>query len=416
MFDTGASHNFMNVHEAKRLGLKFANDQGTVKAVNSEAKAIEGVARGLIVKIGDWQGKHDFTVLPMDNFDIVLGVEFFDWVIAIVDSSGCTLTIVDGKITIIPLKKGKPVIRLSAMQNKRGVTKTQRQVVTPKEIPSEEKGYKPTIPEVHEVLEEKDVITTGLPRKVDQEIEAKPGNANAVDDVVSQKTELAAIVTSMPISDFLDKIKEGLKNDPTAKNLLKLAKEGKTRRFWQSNGTLLTIKNRLFVPRQGSLRNDILKECHHSLWVEHLGMNQTFALNHDKYYWPKMQDDIEAYVKTCLVCQQDKEEQQLPAGLLEPLPVAEIPQDSVTMDFIVALPKSQGFGSIMVVVDKFSATFIPCPPDVKVDEAARLFFKNVMKLWGMPKSIINDQDPHLIGKFQREFFKLVGTDLNFSTK
>lgn len=88
------------------------------------------------------------------------------------------------------------------------------------------------------------------------------------------------------------------------------------------------------------MRNDILKECHDSLWAGHLGMNQTFALNQDKYYWPKMQDDIEAYVKTCLVCQQDKEEQQLLAGLLEPLPVAEIPWDSVTMDFIIALPKS----------------------------------------------------------------------------
>ncbi|KAA0051289.1 reverse transcriptase [Cucumis melo var. makuwa] len=130
-----------------------------------------------------------------------------------------------------------------------------------------------------------------------------------------------------------------------------------------------------------------------------------------------MQDDIESYVKTCLVCQQDKGEQQLPAGLLEPLPIAEKPWDSVTMDFIVALPKSHGFGTIMVVVDRFSkyATFIPCSPDVKVDEAARLFFKNVVKLWGIPKSIISDRDPRFTGKFWRELFKLMGTDLNFST-
>ena len=41
MFDTGASHNFMNVSEAKRLGLKFTNEKGTVKVVNSEAQAIK---------------------------------------------------------------------------------------------------------------------------------------------------------------------------------------------------------------------------------------------------------------------------------------------------------------------------------------------------------------------------------------
>lgn len=52
------------------------------------------------------------------------------------------------------------------------------------------------------------------------------------------------------------------------------------------------------------------------------------------------------------------------------MPVTEKPWDSVTMDFIVALPKSHGFDAIMVVVDRFSkyTTFIPCPPDVKVDE------------------------------------------------
>ncbi|KAA0032828.1 reverse transcriptase [Cucumis melo var. makuwa] len=100
----------------------------------------------------------------------------------------------------------------------------------------------------------------------------------------------------MPTSDFLERIREGMQHDELAKNLLKLTKEGRTRRFWENDGTLLTI-----------------------------GMNRTLALVHDKYYWPRMQDDIESYVKTCLVCQQDKGEQQLPAGLLEPLSIAEKP-------------------------------------------------------------------------------------------
>ena len=87
------------------------------------------------------------------------------------------------------------------------------------------------------------------------------------------------------------------------------------------------------------------------------------------------------------------------------------------MDFIVALPKSEGFGSIMVIVDRFSkyATFVPTSTDCKVNEAARLFFKNVVKLWGLPKSIISDRDPRFTGKFWRELFKLLGMDLNFLT-
>lgn len=87
------------------------------------------------------------------------------------------------------------------------------------------------------------------------------------------------------------------------------------------------------------------------------------------------------------------------------------------MNFIVALPKSHGFGSIVVVVDRFSkyTTFIPCQSNVKVDETARIFFMNVVKLWGILKSIISDRDLRFIGKLWPELFKLVGTDLNFST-
>lgn len=71
------------------------------------------------------------------------------------------------------------------------------------------------------------------------------------------------------------------------------------------------------------------------------------------YYWPHMQDDNEVYVSTCRVCQQDKVKNRTPGGLLEPLPIAKKPWDSVSMDFITCLPNSNGFGTSMVVVDRF---------------------------------------------------------------
>ena len=66
---------------------------------------------------------------------------------------------------------------------------------------------------------------------------------------------------------------------------------------------------------------------------------------------------------------------------MEPLPIAERPWDSVTMDFIIGLPKSKDKGSIIVVVDKFSkyATFITAPTDCTVEETSKLFLKHVVK-------------------------------------
>ena len=64
-----------------------------------------------------------------------------------------------------------------------------------------------------------------------------------------------------------------------------------------------------------------------------------------------------------------KVEQRQPRGLLEPLPIAERPWDSVTMDFIIGLPNSEDNGSIIVVVDRFSkyATFIVTLTDYTVE-------------------------------------------------
>ena len=87
------------------------------------------------------------------------------------------------------------------------------------------------------------------------------------------------------------------------------------------------------------------------------------------------------------------------------------------MDFITSLPKTKGCGSIMVVVDRYSkhATFIAAPVDCKADEAARLFVKHIVKLWGVPKSIVSDRDSRFTRRFWTELFKMLGTDLKFST-
>ncbi|XP_021802437.1 uncharacterized protein LOC110746516 [Prunus avium] len=100
-----------------------------------------------------------------------------------------------------------------------------------------------------------------------------------------------------------------------------------------------------------------------------------------------MREDVDSFVRTCLVCHQDKTLQKQLGGLLEPLLVPTRPWESLSMDFIVSLSKSEGCGSILVVVDRFTkyATFIPTPADCNVKEAARLFLKHVVKYWGTPR-------------------------------
>ena len=76
MVDTGASHNFIKKEEAARLGLKLEKGSGWLKTVNSEAKPLDGIARGVELHLGAWSGKVNLSMAPLDDFDIVLGMEF----------------------------------------------------------------------------------------------------------------------------------------------------------------------------------------------------------------------------------------------------------------------------------------------------------------------------------------------------
>ncbi|PKI57042.1 hypothetical protein CRG98_022546 [Punica granatum] len=219
-------------------------------------------------------------------------------------------------------------------------------------------------------------------------MEYTPGKNNAVADALSRRVELAAI--SRLESPLLGRIKEGLQHEAKARILLELAREGK---------------------------REILRECHDSKWAGHPGIHRTLALVEERYYWPQLRNDVETFMKTCLVCQQDKTEQKSPAGLLEPLPIPEHPWESVSMDFIVNLPKLKGCQTLMVVVDRFSkyATFISAKKECPAEKAAQLFMKHVVKYWGVPTTIMSDRDPRFTGRFWTELFKLLGTSLNFST-
>ncbi|KAL9409471.1 hypothetical protein AB3S75_047799 [Citrus x aurantiifolia] len=74
---------------------------------------------------------------------------------------------------------------------------------------------------------------------------------------------------SQPKSDLVSLIKEGLQQNPLAKDLLEKVVEGKTRRFWQDEGILLTKGDRLFVPRWENLRKEVIKECYNPKWTGH---------------------------------------------------------------------------------------------------------------------------------------------------
>ncbi|KAL4285448.1 hypothetical protein GQ457_16G025850 [Hibiscus cannabinus] len=119
MLDTGASHNFVSIDEADRLGLKATGAKGAVKAINSAARPIHGVAQEVKTIVGTWSGRMNYTIVPMDDFKVILGLEFFNQAKAIPMPFANAMTITEGKqACVVPTVRAtmQKVKVLSALQ------------------------------------------------------------------------------------------------------------------------------------------------------------------------------------------------------------------------------------------------------------------------------------------------------------
>ena len=125
-----------------------------------------------------------------------------------------------------------------------------------------------------------------------------------------------------------------------------------------------------------------------------------------------MKNDIKEFVEKCLVCQQNKALTLSPTGLLQPLPIEKI-WDNVTLDFIEGLPKSEGCNSILVVMNRLSkyAHFSLLKHPFTAQTVVVVFVRDVVKLNGIPRSIVSDRDKVFLSRFWTELFRLQGTSL-----
>ncbi|KAL4572158.1 hypothetical protein LXL04_018928 [Taraxacum kok-saghyz] len=116
LVDSGATHSFMAEDEARKLGIPYVEEKGWLKVVNSPYNPILGIARGLPMKIADWEGTIDVIVVPMDDYRMVLGMDFLNKVHPWTIERDNTMRITKGStIYIVPLERSRTKSRILSM-------------------------------------------------------------------------------------------------------------------------------------------------------------------------------------------------------------------------------------------------------------------------------------------------------------
>ena len=164
------------------------------------------------------------------------------------------------------------------------------------------------------------------------------------------------------------------------------------------------------------MRDNLILEKHNGGMVGHFGSDKTFRKLGHFYFYPRMRSEVEKFVNICKLYQHAKERSQN-TELYTPLPIPTRPWDSVSMDLIMGLPRTQkGYDSIFVFVDRFTkmAHFIPFYKTNDATHIANLFFNEVVEQHGLLRSIVSNIDVKFTGHFWRTLWKKLGTELNFS--
>ncbi|GJS97949.1 putative retrotransposon gag domain, aspartic peptidase domain protein [Tanacetum coccineum] len=539
LVDFGATYNFVTVDEAERLGITATKGSGTIKAVNSPAKPIQGVAKDVRAKIGEWEGTIDFSVVLMDDFKVVLGLEFLN--------KTCMVS------TERYAKSGAK--SLSAMQFKKGFNKSEPYYLAVTRLEADEGSSKVEVPKVIEqgfqtpakaplpkcqqpswksyakqLMEVMDAVMTrcegvGLGEaRVGREGEGRVWGSEAVEgwccraifdtrkdpygapgaiskdrvlgtqnqgrkiddgrcedkgyqrvgatnqsyeiEIFSWLGELLPQVYhgilgySIPfdgpieeeksldmgrrVSTAFESLKKAVMEEPVLRlpdvtmpfelhtdasdftiggvqmqDKHSMAFESRKLNEMERKYTVFVIKTdnigtsyfqtqKKLSPKQAHWQ-DFLAEFDYQLKYKS-GKADVVADALSRKLWRKTGGPGDfGSRETCY------SPREIGFTCLSEATLG--PWESVSMDFITCLPKSEGGGSIIVVVDRFSKyeTFVAAPPDVTTDDMAKLFFKNMVKYWGVPHVIVSDRDLRFTGRFWTELFKIMGTNLNFST-
>jgi hypothetical protein len=219
-------------------------------------------------------------------------------------------------------------------------------------------------------------------------------------------------------SVLLLRIIDAQRTDKGRKYIHEKMEADKAKCFRKYDQGIIWFKDRIVVPKDAKVRQQILDEAHLSRYSIHPVSTKMYQDLKQHYWWTKMKIEIARYVARCDTCRRVKAVHMKTAGPLQSLSIPTWKWEDISMDFIVGLPRTaKGFDSIWVIFDRLTKImhFLPVKAKYPVIAYAELYIAHILSLYGVPKTIVSDQGPQFVSKFWEELHKSLGTKLLHSS-
>jgi len=216
---------------------------------------------------------------------------------------------------------------------------------------------------------------------------------------------------------FMDSIRKGYTEDKLFSRILENTADFPAFKLhegiiWWSNpkGDRVTC-----IPRDRELITTVITQAHEV--VGHFGDQRTAEYVRRWYWWPQIVKDVREFCRTCDPCQRCKPLNSRPQGKLHTLPVPTKPWDSIGMDFVGPFPESKGFNYLWVIICRMTSMvhLIPVHTKMTASELSWIYMREIVRLHGLPSSIVSDRDSKFTSKWWRELHKVLGARLLMST-
>jgi predicted DNA-binding protein (UPF0278 family) len=127
--------------------------------------------------------------------------------------------------------------------------------------------------------------------------------------------------------------------DGKVKEIKERVNKGIKRSFQMSSDGLIAMGRQIYLPKDKTLKDEVLREAHESQFTTHLGSTKMYRDLKKYYWWSNIKREIAEFMSNYGICQQVKIEHQRPAGELQSLSILEWKWEDISMDFLTGLPR-----------------------------------------------------------------------------